>query len=69
MNEQLQVQMASILASIQEATGKASDFAMGQLPDIAQQYLTYGRVSNLALLLLSGVRWRLLFLWLYGMGV
>jgi hypothetical protein len=54
MNDQLQAQLASILANIQTATGRASDFAVGQLPDIVQQYLTYGRISSLSLSLMSG---------------
>lgn len=45
MKEELQSKLVEILASIQAASAKASDFAMEQLPDIAQSYLLYGRVS------------------------
>jgi len=44
MKEELQSKLVEILTSIQTATGKASDFAMQQLPDIAQSYVAYGRV-------------------------
>lgn len=44
MNEQLQAKLVEILAGIQAATKTAGDFAMEQLPDIAQQYLAYGRM-------------------------
>lgn len=47
MNNELQTQLASILASIQSATASTADFAMAQLPDIAQQYVLYGRVQSL----------------------
>jgi hypothetical protein len=43
MKEQLQGKLVEILTSIQTATGKAADFAMAELPDIAQQYLSFGR--------------------------
>jgi hypothetical protein len=44
MKEELQTKLVEILGSIQTAAGKAGDFAMTQLPDIAQQYVTYGRI-------------------------
>lgn len=43
MKEELQGKLVEILTSIQTAAGKASDFAMEQLPDIAQSYVAYGR--------------------------
>ena len=46
MKEELQGKLVEILTSIQTATGKASDFAMEQLPDIAQSYIVYGRASS-----------------------
>lgn len=45
MKEELQSKLVEILTSIQTAAGKASDFALGQLPDVAVSYITYGRVS------------------------
>jgi hypothetical protein len=43
MKEELQGKLVEILTSIQTAAGKASDFAMAELPDIAQSYVAYGR--------------------------
>ena len=48
MKEELQGKLVEILTSIHTAAGKASDFAMEQLPDVAQSYVMYGRVSSLA---------------------
>ena len=47
MNSELQTQLVNILAAIQRATSASADFALAQLPDIAQQYVMYGRVSSL----------------------
>lgn len=47
MKEELQTKLVEILGSIQTAAGKAGDFAMTQLPDIAQQYVFYGRAVML----------------------
>jgi Ca2+/Na+ antiporter len=49
MKEELQGKLVEILTSIQTATGKAADFAMEQLPDIAQSYVVFGRVYGLLL--------------------
>lgn len=46
MEKELQGNLVEILSSIQAATGKAADFAMEQLPDIAQSYVAYGRISS-----------------------
>jgi hypothetical protein len=42
MNDQLQAQLAQILAQIMVSVGEVKDFSVAQLPDIAQQYITYG---------------------------
>lgn len=44
MEEQLQAKLVEILSSIQNAAKVSGDFALEQLPDIAQQYVLYGRV-------------------------
>lgn len=44
MKEELQSKLVEILTSMQTAAGKAGDFAMAQLPDIAQSYVAFGRV-------------------------
>lgn len=46
MKEELQGKLVEILTSIQTAAGKASDFALEQLPDIAQSYIVYGRAIH-----------------------
>lgn len=43
MKDALQLKMVEILTAIQSAVGKSADFALEQLPDIAQQYVLYGR--------------------------
>jgi hypothetical protein len=48
MKEELQGKLVEILTSIQSAAGKASDFAMAELPDIAQSYIAYGRAYTTA---------------------
>jgi hypothetical protein len=53
MKEELQGKLVEILTSIQTAAGKASDFAMAELPDIAQSYIAYGRASTAAYLALA----------------
>jgi hypothetical protein len=45
MSEELQGKLVEVITSIQGAVGKASDFALGQLPDVAQSYVVYGRVT------------------------
>lgn len=52
MKEELQGKLVEILSSIQQATGKASDFAISQLPDIAQSYITYARISSVVFFIL-----------------
>lgn len=56
MKEELQGKLVEILTSIQTATGKAADFAMSELPDIAQQYIIFGRTfETVALVILTAV--------------
>ena len=42
MNDQLQAQLTQILAQIVVSVGEVKDYSLTQLPDIAQQYITYG---------------------------
>lgn len=68
MKEELQSKLVEILSSIQAAAGKAGDFAMAQLPDIAQSYVVYGRVRTLVesgLMLLVGITLLSFALWAY----
>lgn len=42
MNDQLQAQLSQVLAQIMISVGEVKDFSVSNLPDIAQQYITYG---------------------------
>ncbi len=42
MNDQLQAQLSQILAQIMISVEEVKDFSVSNLPDIAQQYITYG---------------------------
>ena len=53
MKDELQLKLVEILTSIQNVAGKAGDFAMEQLPDIAQSYVFYGRASATAYFVLA----------------
>jgi hypothetical protein len=55
MKEEVQDKLVEIMTSIQSAVGAASDFAIEQLPDIAQSYIMYGMVWNTALLVVHVV--------------
>jgi hypothetical protein len=55
MNEKLQAQISQILAQIMVSVGEVKDFSMSQLPDIAQQYLTYGLWSTIFYTVISAV--------------
>jgi hypothetical protein len=48
MKEELQSKLVEILTSMQTVAGKAGDFAMAELPDIAQSYVMYGRAVSIA---------------------
>jgi hypothetical protein len=45
VNTELSSKMVEILGGIQDAVSKTKDFAVEQLPDIASQYITYGRID------------------------
>lgn len=53
MQEQLLGQASSILKSVTETVSKATDFAAAQVPDIALQYVAYGRASATITVLLA----------------
>jgi hypothetical protein len=62
MNEELQSKLVEVLTSISEGVAQAKDFAVEQLPDVAQQYIMFGMVWEttafvvLTLLLLPSLR-------------
>ena len=73
MKQELQGQLVEILTSIQTAAGKASDFALGQLPDIAQSYVAYGRVTSIVGVLLGAALlavacWAIRWIWEQNKG-
>lgn len=53
MQEQLLGQASNILQSVSDTVSKATDLAAAQLPDIAMQYVTYGRVSSTVMVLIG----------------
>ena len=59
MKEELQLKLVEVIDAIQTTAGKAGEFALTQLPQIAQEYVIYGRVKTavltLLLLLLGGM--------------
>ena len=44
MNDELQNKLAEVLGGIAEGVTQAKDFAVEQLPDVAQQYIMFGMV-------------------------
>ena len=44
MNEELQSKLVEVLTGISEGVAQAKDFAVEQLPDVAQQYIMFGMV-------------------------
>jgi hypothetical protein len=52
MNDELQSKLVEVLTGISEGVSQAKDFAIEQLPDVAQQYIMFGMVWETALLAL-----------------
>ena len=50
MNNELQSKLVEVLTGISEGVAQAKDFAIEQLPDVAQQYIMFGMVWETALL-------------------
>jgi hypothetical protein len=55
MNNELQSQLVEVLTGISEGVAQAKDFAIEQLPDVAQQYIMFGMVWETALLVIFAV--------------
>jgi hypothetical protein len=51
MKDELQSKLVEVLAGISEGVAQAKDFAVEQLPDVAQQYIMFGMVWETAVLL------------------
>ena len=52
MNDELQSKLVEVLTGISEGVSQAKDFAVEQLPDVAQQYIMFGMVWETTLLAL-----------------
>ena len=52
MNDELQSKLVEVLTGISEGVAQAKDFAVEQLPDVAQQYIMFGMVWETSLLAL-----------------
>jgi hypothetical protein len=50
MNEELQKNLADIVASIHKSVAAAADFSIAQMSDIAQSYVLYGRFFSLVVI-------------------
>ena len=54
MNDELQSQVTTILKQFSDGISTVGDVAMKELPDIAQQYVTYGFVKGILGVTVSG---------------
>lgn len=54
MNDQLQAQVTTILKQFSDGISTVGDVAIKELPDIAQQYVTYGFVKGIFGVTVSG---------------
>ena len=52
MENDLKAKLAEILTGIADNVGQLKDFAVEQLPDVAQQYIVYGRVLETTVFLI-----------------
>ena len=50
MKEELQLKLVEVIDAIQATASKAGEFALTQLPQIAQEYVIYGRVKSVVVL-------------------
>jgi hypothetical protein len=67
MNDELQNKLAEVLGGIAEGVTQAKDFAVEQLPDVAQQYIMFGMVwETAAFVMLVAATW--LFTWMFLRG-
>ena len=53
MNDELQSKLAEVLGGIADGVSQAKDFAVEQLPDVAQQYIMFGMVWQTVAFLVS----------------
>jgi hypothetical protein len=67
MNDELQNKLAEVLGGIAEGVSQAKDFAVEQLPDVAQQYIMFGRMWETAAFVML-VAATGLFTWMFFRG-
>ena len=67
MNDELQNKLAEVLGGIAEGVTQAKDFAVEQLPDVAQQYIMFGRMWETAMLVLL-LTATVVFGWMFWRG-
>lgn len=67
MNDELQNKLAEVLGGIAEGVTQAKDFAVEQLPDVAQQYIMFGIVWETAAFVMLAVATGL-FTWMVLRG-
>lgn len=68
MKEQLQDKLVEVIGAVQASAGKAGEFALTQLPQIAQEYVVYGRVKTVvfsSVLLVLGITFISAAVWAY----
>jgi hypothetical protein len=64
MNNELQNKLAEVLGGIADGVSQAKDFAVDQLPDVAQQYIMFGMLwetAGLVMLLLGSAGFAVIF--------
>lgn len=67
MNDELQNKLAEVLGGIAEGVTQAKDFAVEQLPDVAQQYIMFGMVWETAAFVMLAAATGL-FTWMFLHG-
>lgn len=67
MNEELQLKLVEVLDGISQGVTQAKDFAVDQLPDVAQQYIMFGMVWETAAFVML-VAATGLFTWMFLRG-
>jgi hypothetical protein len=65
MDNELQSKLVEVLTGISEGVGQAKDFAVEQLPDVAQQYIMFSMVWETGAFIMSLVLSVALAVWVF----